>query len=218
MIECSKCGIKINGDIDRCPLCHNEVTGKATPSVFPHNETKKSGSLALMVLAFVTGVCLLVMIFLWQILSLPGDIVLTICVGLIINYLFVRNILTHNPNFLRVIVRYFLILLAIAAVWFLLTWNLIITTFVIPGICLVALIFDTVLVSIFKSTFVAGYAKYLLFDVLLGLTPLALIGLGLTTWNILAYICAFAASVFFLGLVVFMHRQLIAEIRKLFTA
>ena len=64
------------------------------------------------------------------------------------NYLFVRNILVHRPDFLRVIVRYFLILLALAAVWFVVTGNLAVTTFVIPGICLVALVFDTVLLAV----------------------------------------------------------------------
>lgn len=218
MRRCNKCGIGLTGDLDKCPLCQSDLVGDAAPAVFPRNETKKSGSMALKVLAFATGVCLLLMVLLWQLLSLPGTIVLTVCLALVMNYLFVRNILTHSPDFLRVVARYFLILLAMAGVWFLLTQNFAITTFVIPGICLVALVFDTVLVSVFRGTFVTSYAKYLLFDVLLGLTPLALVALGLTTWSILAYASAFAASVFFLGLVVFMRKQLVAEVRKLFSA
>ena len=105
------------------------------------------------------------MLFLGRLLSLPADIVVTVCLGLAVNYLFVRNILVHRPDFLRVVVRYFLILLALAAIWFVLTGNLAVTTFVIPGICLVALVFDTVLLAVFRGTFVARYAKYLLFDV-----------------------------------------------------
>lgn len=218
MLHCDKCGIGLTGDLEKCPLCQNELTGEAELSVFPYNEIKKSGSMALKVLAFVTGASLLIMLFLWQLFSLPGDIVLTVCVGLVLNYLFIRSILTHNPDFLRVVVRYFLILLAIAALWFIFTGNLIVTTFVIPGICLVAIVFDAVILAIFRDTFMAGYAKYLLFDVVLGLTPLALVALGLTTWNIPAYISAFTASVFFLWLLVFMRKQLLAEIHKLFSA
>lgn len=217
MRKCNQCGIRLTGDIDRCPLCQSQLRGEPTPSVFPHNATKQSGSMALKLLAFATGVCLLVMLFLGQVLSLPGNIVLVVCLALLVNYLFVRNILIYNPNFLRVVVRYFLILLALAAVWFLLTQNLLITTFIIPGICLVAIIFDTVLIAIFKDTFISGYAKYLLFDVLLGLTPLVLVILDLTTWNVLAYVSALTASVFFLGLIVFMRKQLLGEMRKLFS-
>lgn len=218
MKRCDKCGVGFTGDLDRCPLCQAELKGEIEPSAFPMNEVRKSGALALRVLAFTTGACLLVMLFLGRLLSLPGDIVLTVCLGLVVNYLFVRNILTHSPDFLRVVARYFLILLAIAAIWFLITRNPVVTTFVIPGICLVALVFDTVLVAVFRGTFVSSYAKYLLFDVVLGLIPLVLVALGLTTWDVLANVSALTASVFLLGLVVFMRKQLVTELRKLFSA
>jgi hypothetical protein len=65
---------------------------------------------------------------------------------------------------------------------------------------------------------VSGYAKYLLFDLALGLAPLLLVALDLTTWDIPAYISALASSVFLLWVLVFMHRQLMAEIRKLLSA
>ena len=218
MRRCGKCGVSFSGDLDACPLCQSELSGDPSPAVFPMNEVRKSGTIALAVLAFVSGACLLVMLFLGRMLGLPGDIVLTVCLGLVVNYLFVRNIITHTPDFLRVLARYFLVLLAIAAVWFLVSRNLVVTTFVIPGICLVALVFDSVLLAVFRGTFVKGYAKYLLFDVGLGLIPLALEALGLTTWDVPAYASALTASVFLLGLVVFTRKQLVAEVRKLFSA
>lgn len=218
MRHCDKCHIDFNGSLDRCPLCQAPLVGEATPSVFPKNVVKKSGTFALALLAFISATCLLMMIFFGYIFSLPGSIVLTVCLALAINYLFVRNILIHNPDFLRVVARYFLVLLALATVWFLATGNLAITTFVIPSICLVALVYDTVLLAIFRSSFVVGYAKYLLFDVVLGLIPLVLVVLGLTTWNILALISALVSSVFLLGLLIFMRKQLIEELRKLFLA
>ncbi|MEG0016352.1 MAG: DUF6320 domain-containing protein [Gordonibacter sp.] len=218
MKRCDKCHVEFTGDLDRCPLCQAKLSGEAEPAVFPQNEVKKSGVVALAVLAFATGACLLIVVFLGYLLALPGDIVLSVCLALVVNYLFVRNILMHSPDFLRVVVRYFLILLAIAAVWFLVTHNLLVTTFVIPGICLVALVFDTVLVAVFRGTFVSGYAKYLVFDVVVGLAPLALVALGLTTWNVLALTRALAASVFALGILVFMRKQLVDEVRKLFSA
>ena len=183
MKRCEKCGVQFSGDLDRCPLCQAELSGDASPAVFPRNEVRKSGAIALAVLAFATGACLLVMLFLGHLLQLPGDTVVTVCVGLVVNYLFVRNILTHTPDFLRVVARYFLVLLAV-----------------------------------FRGTFVSGYAKYLLFDVGLGLIPLALQALGLTTWDVPSLVSALTASVFLLGLVVFARKQLTAEIRKLFSA
>lgn len=218
MKRCDRCGVEFSGDLDKCPLCQSGLSGQAEPAVFPRNEVKKSGAIALKVLAFTTGACVLLMLFLERLLSIPGDIVIATCLALIVNYLFVRNMLTHSADFLRVVIRYFLILLAIAAVWYLVTRNPAVTTFVIPGICLVALIFDAVLVAVFQGTFVSGYAKYLLFDVVLGLAPLALVALGLTTWDVLAYTSALVASIFLLALLVFTRKQLLAEVHKLFSA
>lgn len=218
MRHCRKCNLDFTGDLDKCPLCQAELSGKASPSAFPRNEVQKSGVVALAVLGFATGASLLAMLFLGYLLALPGDIVISVCLALALNYLFVRNIITHSPDFLRVVARYFLILLAIAALWFLITRNLAVTTFVIPGICLTALVVDTVLLAVFRGTFVTGYAKYLLFDVALGFAPLALVALGLTTWDVPAVVSALTASVFLLGLLVFVRKQLIAEIRKLFSA
>ena len=110
MRRCEKCGVDFAGDLDRCPLCQAGLNGPPAPAVFPRNEVRKSGALALKVLAFATGACLLLMLFLGRLLSLPADIVVTVCLGLAVNYLFVRNILVHRPDFLRVVVRYFLIL------------------------------------------------------------------------------------------------------------
>jgi hypothetical protein len=217
MRRCDGCGVNLTGRLEKCPLCHARLSGDFEPSVFPLNETKKSGSLALMVLAFVTGFCLLLMLLLWQLVPLQGGIVFAVCAALVANYLFIRNILTHRPDFLRIIVRYFLVLLAIAIVWFLLTGSLVVTSFVIPGICLLAIVFDAILLAVFRSTFVIGYAKYLLFDIVLGFAPLILAAFGLATWRVLAYISAFTASVLFLGLLAFMRRHLMDEIRKLFS-
>ena len=218
MMRCSKCGVTFTGELDQCPLCNGALTGEPTPAIFPSNEVQKSGAFALKVMAFVTGVALLVMLFFWLLIDVPGDVVFTICLALVLNYLFVRNVLMHNPDFLRIIARYFFLLLAVAAIWFLFTRYLWITTFIIPGICLLALAFSAVLVSVFQHTFVTGYAKYLLFNVVMGFIPMALLAFGLITWKPLAYISALVASTLALALFIFMRKEILAEIRKLFTA
>jgi hypothetical protein len=215
--SCKPCGISIAGEIQKCPLCQNPVTGSGTASVFPRNETKKSGTMALSLLACISGLGLLLMLSLWQLVPLPASIVFTVSLALAINYLFIRNILMHKPDFLRVMARYFLVLIALSLLWYILTGNTIVPSFVIPGICLVGIVFDAVLIAIFSSRYVVGYAKYLLFDVLLGFAPLVLVALNLTSWPALAYISAFTAAVFFLALLVFMRKHLLAEIRKLFS-
>lgn len=218
MKHCDACKVDVSGDLDRCPLCQAKLTGVAEPAVFPDNVVRKSGVLALSILAFATGVALLAMVFAGYLHSLPTRTVAIACIALVMNYLFVRNILVHNPDFLRIVMRYFLVILAMAFVWFLVADDLVVTTYVIPCICLLAIVFDAVLVIIFRGWFVSDFAKYLLFDMVLGIAPLALIALGLTTWNIPALGSAFAAIVFLLALLAFGRRRLVDETRKLFNS
>lgn len=218
MRRCDKCGVEFTGELDLCPLCQSELTGQAEPSLFPPNQIKETGGIALKVLMFATGAFLLVTLFFGYLLALPSDIIILVCVTLAVNHLFVRNILEHAPDFLRVVARYFLLLIAIALVWFIVTRNLVVTTFVIPSICLVALVFNAVLIAVFRGTFVSGYAKYLLFDFVLGLMPMVLVTLGLTTWEIPSYASALVSCLLLLALFAFTRKQLIAEVRKLFSA
>ena len=218
MKHCDRCGVSFTGELDRCPLCKAELTGTAVPSVFPCNEVKRSETMALRVLAFATGTGVLATLFAGHIFSLYSEIVFGVCLALLTNYLFVRHILSHAPDFLRLVVRYFLVLLGAAALWFVFTGNLVVTTWVIPCICLAALITDAVLLCVFRSTFFVGYAKYLLFNVVFGLVPLVLAAANLTTWDVPSFASAFVACVLLLALVVFMRDRLVQEVRKLFTA
>lgn len=218
MRRCDKCGVEFNGDLDVCPLCQARLTGEATPSVFPRNEVKRSGTMALRILAFATGVVVLATLFVGQVVGLAGSVMLAVCVALLVNYALVRHALGSAPDFLRLVARYFLILLVLAVVWFAVGRDPVVSTYVVPIICLVALVFDAVLVCVFRGTFVSGYAKYLLLDVVFGLVPLLFVALGLTTWNVLAYASALVACVLLLGLVVFARERLAAEVRKLFMA
>lgn len=218
MKHCGKCGIDFSGDLERCPLCQAELSGAASPSAFPANELKRSGAIALRVLAFVTGVVVLVMVFVSRMTGLPGDVALAVCLAVLINYAFVRHIIGHAPDFLQLVARYFLVLLACALVWFAVTGSLAVTTFVIPAVSLAALVTDAVLVCVFRGTFVSGYAKYLLLDVVFGLVPLAFAAWGLTWSDIPAQISALVACVLLLALLVFERPRLVAELRKLLAA
>ena len=93
----------------------------------------------------------------------------------------------------------------------------IVTTFVIPSICLVSLVFDAVVMLVFRENLAGGYMKYLLLSVALGLVPLALVAAGLTTTDIPSYTSALAAAILLLALLTFWREPLWAEVRKLVT-
>lgn len=63
MKRCGRCEVDFAGDLDLCPLCQAPLKGEATPSAFPRNEMRRSGTMALRVLVFGTEVGVLAMVF-----------------------------------------------------------------------------------------------------------------------------------------------------------
>ena len=126
--------------------------------------------------------------------------------------LFINSAILHVPRPLRLMFRYFYIMLAIALVWFVATMNHVVTMFVIPITCLASLVFDVVLLIVLRAKAIDEYAKYLAFDIVAGLMPLTFIPLGWAPWDVLVMVSGL------LGLLVFARRQLFSEFGKQFSA
>lgn len=191
--------------------------GAPVPSVFPPNTFERKGTRARTVLAVLTLICIALIVLVG---ASSGGSALAVgapCAAVALNWLFVRNMIVHAPDFIRVVERYFLVLLAVAGLWFLSTGNLVVTTYVVPSLCMLALAFNAVLLIAFRGPFVTGYAKYLIYEVLLGLVPLALLAAGLITWPPLALAAGAAAAALLAILLLVGRKQLAAESRKLFS-
>ena len=106
------------------------------PSVFPPNSFERKSTRVRTVLAVLTLICIALIALLGGTAGGSALAVGAPCAAVALNWLFVRNMIVHAPDFIRVVERYFLVLLAVAGLWFLSTGNLIVTTYVIPGLCL----------------------------------------------------------------------------------
>lgn len=202
--------------LDRSRPCAEALQRAPRPSVFPPNTFMQKGTRAVTALGVVTLLCIALTVLLGAALKGAPLSVGAPCVAIALNWLFVRNMMVHAPDFLRVVERYFLVLLAVCGLWYLATNNPFVTTFAVPGLCLIALTFNAVLVIAYRDTFVAGYAKYLLYELALGLVPPALALAGLATWPYLAWAAAAAAAGLLAVLLLLTRKQLAAELRKLF--
>lgn len=202
--------------LHRSPACEAALARSPEPSPFPPNTFQRKSTGVRTLLLLLTLACMAAIVALGAKL---GGTVATVglpCAAVALNWLFVRNMMVHAPDFFRVVERYFLVLLAVGALWFLATGNLFATTFAIPGLCLIALTFNAVLVIAYRDTFVAGYAKYLLYELALGTVPPVLALAGLATWPYLAWTAAAAAAGLLAVLLLLTRKQLAAELRKLF--
>lgn len=218
MRHCAVCNIDCTGDLDRCPLCGSTLAGTASPSPFPIMPVQRVRKRAQRILAAVTTALLVSWVTLCMVLKLPWPIGVAASVALGLNYLFARNVIVHSPNVLRVIFRYFLVVMAMALLWFFATGDKIASSYVIPGISLAALLCDGVLLGIQGARMVSEYGKYLLYDIVFGAVPPALILTGTVAVPALAWSCAIAAVALLAALLVVARRSVTDEARRLFTA
>lgn len=106
-------------------------------------------------------------------LRTPVGVAATVAFALTVNYLFVRNIILHSPSVFRSVVRYFLVIIALAYIWYAATGNQNAIDFIIPGISITSLVFDSILIILLSRQFTGTYSKYILFNIAIGLIPLA---------------------------------------------
>ena len=218
MMRCNECKVDFGGDLDKCPLCGSELSGEPSPSAYPRITLMRRSRIARFVLALASFVLLLAIIALCVLTQTSPWRCVLACAALVINYIFVRNMMVHAPDVLRLLQRYYLVLLAMALIWFFATWDPSISTYVIPCICIVGTLFNAVMLLVFRSSFIQDYAKYLLFVVVLGLLPLALFFTGTVEWAALPIISAGFTLLLAVGLIAFARTSVTSEARKLFDA
>ena len=218
MKYCSHCKVDFSGDLDRCPLCQQPLTGTPSPAVFPHAAIVKPQRLMISFVFFGSGAAVLTTALLCGLRVIPPNIALLVSGVVIANGLFMRNLIVQNPGFVRGASRYLLLLIGLALLCYLFLQADIITSLVIPIICLSALVFDVLLLLVRRRQFAAEFAKYLICDVICGFIPLVLVLLGFARWPILAFVCAFCSAMLGLFVFVFHRQELFGGTSKLFNA
>lgn len=216
MKHCDFCRIDVEGTLDRCPLCGTPLEGAPTSDPFPNVAPVRQAFRAEGLLGTITLLlCLLVVPPLAA--GLVGPLGALAIVGtLLANYLFLRNILAHASDVLRMVERYYFVLLAMALLAYMATQAPMVSCLVVPLLCIVALLVNGVLLLVFRGSFVEDYAKYLIMDIVLGGVPLLMVALGFVPWPWLAYVSAALALLLLVVLLTGTSGRFAAESRKLF--
>lgn len=216
MLRCDSCHIDVEGQLRRCPLCGSSLSGTPSPDPFPDVPPVRQAFRVGGLVGTITAVLCLVALLLLAVglVTIPEAVAI---VGvLLVNYLFLRNILAHATSGLRMVERYFFVLLAMALLVYFATRAPVVSTFIVPLLCIVALLANGVLLAIFRSRFIEGYAKYLIMDIVLGGVPLLLVAFGQAAWPWPAVVSAVLALLLLAVLLVGTRGQFARESRKLF--
>lgn len=215
MRKCNKCNIEFNGSFDICPLCSSQMTGKKTDNVFPKINTSSSAILY-KVLSFVSFVIGVLFVFTEYMISKSFYISKFIILGLLTNYILVKFILKNYKDVLKMMNKYFWVILILFFIWFLITKSLIITTYLIPILCIIIFAFNSITMLVLRESYIIKFAKTILLDCLIGVIPLVLVAFKLTTFDLLSYICAILGLLVFVGLLIFCKEDIMEEFKKIF--
>ena len=215
MSKCKKCNIEYNGNLELCPLCQTELVGKKTESVFPKIKNTKE-TILYKILLFVSFSIGVLFAFTEYMISKKLTISKFIVLGLLTNYVLVKFILKNYKDVLKMMNKYFWIILILFFAWYFVTKSLIITTYLIPILCLVIFAFNSITMLVFKDDYIMKFSKTILLDCVIGLIPLLLVFLKLSTFPVLSYICGILDLLIFTGLIIFCKDNIINELKKIF--
>ena len=171
MKKCSKCMIEFNGNLKICPLCQSELYGNNTNSVFPKLNYKKNKLLykILLFVSFCIGI-----LFAFIEYNMHSSLYITkyVIFGLITNYVLIKFIHNNYKNVLKMMNGYFFVLIILFLLWFWITKSLIITTYLVPVLCIIIFIFNSITLLVLKDSYLIKFVKTILLDCLVGLIPL----------------------------------------------
>ena len=217
MRKCTKCNIDFNGDIKYCPLCQNKLAGTPSASVFPKNIKRQKDTILFKILFFVTTVFCISSIFMEYVLTKKLEYSIFAVLALITNLILLFFILKNYQNVVKIMTKYFIFILASLLIWFFMTKSLTITTYVIPGLCILIFLFNSIAMLVFKNYYIDKYSGVILVDAIIGLIPMVFVLLNLTVFNIPAYICLLLDIFIFLALIIFCKDRILSEFKKLFS-
>ena len=216
MKYCNSCHISFNTSSKLCPLCQNKLEGICNDVVFPKNIRLSTNSLIMKIILFSSIVVFLITNFVELYITGKIKYGLYINLGLITNICIIYVILKNYQDILRMFEKYGLILILIILGWYLVTKNKIITNYIIPSICLVELLFNLVVGIILRSNYLVKYSGLILVNLILLVLPSLLVILGLTSNNLMSYICLICAIIAISGLVIFCFDSIKEELSKIF--
>ena len=215
MKRCSKCKISYNGNLKRCPLCQAELSGKNSVGVFPKIKTKKENLLN-KILLFTSIAVAITFSFVEYNIHKQLTISKYVSLSLFTCYILVIYIIKKYKNILKIMNKYFIIILILTFLWFFITKSLIITSYIIPILCIIILIYNSITMLVLKDSYIIKFLKIILIDSLIGLIPWILTLLSLITHNILSNICLLLDILILIGLLIFCKENVIEEFKKLF--
>ena len=216
MKKCNSCNIKFNTRSKLCPLCQNKLDGSIENSIYPKNIRRKTYSLILRIIIFISLVTSIISTFIELYVFNDLNYNMYVYLGLISNYIIIYFILKNSKNIFKMFFKYGTILMILTFMWYYFTGVKFIVNYIIPSIGLAELIFSLIVSLIIRKNYFIKYYSLILVNILILLVPIFLVIFNITTNNLMSYICLISALITIIGLIIFCYDDIKEEILKIF--
>src|SRR5699024_1176368 len=181
MRSCADCGVRVEGDWIRCPLCGGALQGPAVPNPYPTVPLRFSRRRVLRVLT-LTSLGVIAASFLAQLLFRHDaesiGALRSVWLGVVTTWLVVLMAISKRRNLAKFIVYLVMAAGGVSVYWdFLTQWSGWSVTYVVPIVCSASIIGLLITVRLIRME-LADYVVYSGVTVLLGLTPIVFLALG----------------------------------------
>lgn len=198
MMRCAACGVAIEGDWRRCPLCQGPTVGTPEAGPYPDVPLRFSRRRVLRALALsslgVIAVSLAVQLFFGHGAGSVG-VLRSLWLGVIAMWLVVITAVNGRRNVARSTVYLVLIVGLVCAYWDYLTgWSRWSLTYAVPAICGCSVIALLITIRLMRTE-VSEHIVFSGLTVVLGLAPLLFLALGWVTAPWPAAICGGMSAV-----------------------
>lgn len=216
MKKCKSCNINFNTKENLCPLCQNKLSGYCDDLIYTKNIKISTNILIMRIILFISISISIITSFIELYFSGTVNYNIYVYLGFLTNYCVINFILKNTRNILKMFIMYGLILIILTLIWYYVTKLSIITNYIIPVIAIFELIFNLVIGIILKKKYFVRYSNLIVMNVFLLLLPIILVCFGLTTNNLMSYICLALALITISGLLIFFFDDIKEELSKIF--
>lgn len=215
MLYCKKCGVKVKGRPDFCPLCQGSLSGiPDSGEIFPEIKVKPEPfALVLRIVAFLSVAAIFICAAVnysqtdtlvgWWLYAAGGIVSFWLPFGLAMRL---------RGNVTKSIIYTAVICCIIAFFWDLFTgyhgWSL---DIVLPATCCVAMLVMAIIARVL-SLHIEQYIYYLIINIIFGIVPLILLFCGVIRFVYPSVACVAASAISLTALLIFEGKALRAEI------
>ncbi|MBQ7241107.1 MAG: hypothetical protein IJS56_06695 [Bacilli bacterium] len=213
-MKCNNCGVTVNSPSKYCPICSNKLKHKGTNTIYP--KIKRKSNMYLKVLLFISLLITLVVGYIDYEINKKITFSAYVGLALLSNYITIVYIFRSYKDIFKLFGRYGLILNIILFIWYMYTKQIFITNYIIPGLCIIELLFIDIFLFIFKRKHIRKYLGVLISNVVVAFVPLILIALKMIDFNYVAHVAMILSIINILILVIFDFSDLKEEVIMFF--